>query len=192
MAHGFWEIWEFWDMRSFLVSALLVALGLTGGRAGGDDAFYPCQTEARTAADFLVGDWQVHDAKTDQLIAIDVIEKKLEGCALKQNWTTIEDVFRTAKVPYRMRGTGFFSFNDENWTYLWVDNMASAVALRGGIEEGALVMKSDFARSGYLSRWIWRPVEGGKLRNTGFFSEDGGKTWKQSFDLIYKSNRPIK
>src|SRR5713226_2779831 len=58
-----------------------------------DSASAPCDSPQHHQFDFWVGDWQVFDAKTNQLVAFDRVEKHSQGCVVQQNLTMVTDLY---------------------------------------------------------------------------------------------------
>src|SRR5215510_6708395 len=53
----------------------------------------PCDTPKHKQFDFWLGDWQVFDAASNQLIAFDRIEKQFRGCVVQQDLVWLTDQF---------------------------------------------------------------------------------------------------
>lgn len=172
-----------------VLSLLIAGLAVSTGSLAQSDAL-PCGSEQHKAFDFFAGEWQVYDQHSGRLIAIDRIERQLENCSLTQSWTQMDDGFRTQGVPYRMQGSSLIGYDGKEWVMVWIDNMGSIISLRGGIEDGAMVMASDKPSLGTYYMWKWIPQADGTLRNVGYFADKEDDPWKEQFDIIYKPNRP--
>src|SRR5947209_6399802 len=61
-------------------------------------ALSACDTPVHHQFDFWLGDWQVFDTRTSQLVAFDRIEKQLNGCAVVQNLIWLSDQFRRPEL----------------------------------------------------------------------------------------------
>ena len=90
-----------------------------------------CDTPQHHQLDFWVGDWQVFDAETNQLVAFDRVEKHSEGCIVQENLTFLTDMYRRPGVKYRLAGIGVNRFDGEQWLQMWADNQWGAIFLRG-------------------------------------------------------------
>jgi hypothetical protein len=61
-----------------------------------------CDTPEHHQLDFWLGDWQVFDGTTNELVAVDHIEKHSEGCIIQQN----HDIPHRHVSASRALGTG--------------------------------------------------------------------------------------
>ena len=90
-----------------------------------------CDTPQHHQFDFWLGDWQVFDASTDKLVALDRVEKHSEGCIVEQNMTFVTDMYRRPGASYRLSGISINRYDGEQWLELWADNQWGAIAMRG-------------------------------------------------------------
>jgi hypothetical protein len=74
-----------------------------------------CDTPQHHQLDFWVGNWQVFDAATNQLVALERVEKHSEGCIVQENLTFLTDMYRRPGVKYRLAGIGVNRFDGEHW-----------------------------------------------------------------------------
>ena len=110
-----------------------------------------------------------------------------DGCVVFENW-------RDARG-----GTGnsfnYYETTTKRWHQFWVNSNGNAAPLSaapdgtpmpmsGGLVNGAMVLQSP-AGVKPLNRWSWSKVEGGKLRQHAEQSDDGGATWRTTFDGLY-------
>src|SRR6202161_4255997 len=72
-----------------------------------------CDTPQHHQLDFWVGNWQVFDAETNQLVAFERVEKHSEGCIVQENLTFLTDMYRRPGVKYRLAGIGINRFDGE-------------------------------------------------------------------------------
>lgn len=139
-----------------------------------------CQGPEHRQFDFWVGRWDVFPTGQDTLVAHSLIEKLYGGCAIRENW-----------MP--LKGTGGGSLNayvsgDKGWRQLWTDSSGAWAEFRGGWNGTAMSIQGDW--SGTLTRMTYTPGPDGSVRQHGETSDDGGKTWKTSFDLTYRPSKP--
>ncbi len=148
----------------------------------------PCRSDMRgRALDFWIGYWKVVDAKDGSLAGTNLVERKLDGCAVIENWHGV-----TAGDD----GMSLFSYNARahTWEQTWVTQDTSragglkhkkmigvfygnAVKFQGAIDRG----KGQII----LDRTTLTPYRDGRVRQTIEWSKDNGKTWKAVFDAFY-------
>jgi hypothetical protein len=155
-----------------------------------DSASAPCDTPQHHQFDFWVGDWQVFDAKTNQLVAFDHVEKHSHGCIVQQNLTMVTDLYRRQDVGYRMTGIGVNRFDGESWLELWADNQWGAIVLRGMPGPGkAMVLTTIIPSRNRDLRLEWEKRPDGSVRALQYVAPTGSGKWELYGDLIYRPNR---
>lgn len=194
------------SFRSFgILSALFGFVAIAGVSPPSSDAQEPhfvpgCNDQVHAQFDFWIGDWQVFDAESDELIGFDRIARIFDGCVVRQEWTQFNDAFRPEGGYGRLRGESLFSvMNDGLWRQTWVDNSGFSVALSGGPGEAAdeIILLSDAVpyespNGGYVSvyfRWHWRLLETGEVRSWGYTRVTDAGVWEPSFNNLYRRNR---
>lgn len=73
-----------------------------------------CATPRHRQFDFWVGAWDVYATGTNTLVAHSLIERRYNGCAIRENW-----------MPLQGQGGGSFSAwrpGTNNWRQTWVDS----------------------------------------------------------------------
>ena len=90
-----------------------------------------CDTPEHHRLDFWLGDWQVFDGTTNELVALDHIEKHSEGCIIQQTMTFVTDMYRRPGIGHRLAGMSISRFDGEQWVQMWADNQWGAILLRG-------------------------------------------------------------
>ena len=144
----------------------------------------PCPAPESKQFDFWIGDWDVY-VPTGKLAGTNRIDK-LYGCVIHESW-------KSANVE----GQSFNAYDADRgvWHQTWVDSGGTLLLLEGGFRDGSMTM-SDRHVTGkkdaqQLNEITWTPNADGSVRQHWRVSEDGGKTWKTSFDGKYvKSTRP--
>jgi hypothetical protein len=151
----------------------------------------PCDTPQHHQFDFWVGDWQVFDAKTNQLVGFDRVEKHSQGCIVQQNLTMLTDLYRRLGVAYRLAGIGVNRFDGESWLEMWADNQWGAIVLRGMPEGGkAMVLKTITPSRNRDLRLVWEKHPDGSVRALQYVATPAGsEKWELYGDLIYRPNR---
>ena len=163
--------------------SLVIALALAGQAAAAAPA---CATPEHRQFDFWVGRWTVTKNGNDKVVAHSVIEKLYNGCAIRENW-----------MPLSGQNGGSLSAWDPDlrkWRQTWVDSSNSWLDLQGGINGGAMQLSGIWRHAGGPGihqhyRVTWSSLPGGKVRQLGETTPDGGKTWQTSFDFIYAPDR---
>lgn len=145
-----------------------------------------CATPQHRQFDFWVGAWDVYPTGTNQLIAHSLIERRYNGCAIRENW-----------MPLRGQGGGSFSAwrpgtgaGSGNWRQTWVDSSGAWVEFTGGMDGAAMVLTGPWAgaangQDGVVRMRYTREADGA-VRQFGQVSTDNGATWTTSFDFTYR------
>jgi hypothetical protein len=176
-------------VRTVIALALVAAL-LPGKSWSVDSASAPCDTPQHHQFDFWVGDWQVFDGRTNQLVAFDRVEKHSDGCIVQQNLTMVTDLYRRQGVGYRMTGIGVNRFDGESWLELWADNQWGAIVLRGMPSAGkAMVLTTIIPSRNRDLRLEWERRSDGSVRALQYVAPAGSGKWELYGDLIYRPNR---
>ncbi len=177
--------------RITALAALLLSAAATAQTAQPSATAPPAQPSAPPACatpeyrqlDYWVGYWDVYRTGTDTLVAHSLIERRYNGCAIRENW-----------MPRNSQGGGSFSAwrpESRNWRQTWVDSSGSWVEFSGGIVNGAMELTGPWAGSGPngepgIVRMRYDRGENGAVRQHGQVSIDNGRTWTPSFDFTYR------
>ena len=142
-----------------------------------------CDAPEHRQFDFWLGDWDVYEG--DELVGTNRIETILDGCALRESWVGSSG----------MRGTSLNSFSprDRRWHQTWVDSNGLLLELAGTFENGRIelagrVPQPDGAADA-MHRITWEPRADGTVRQHWQASRDGGVSWSDVFDGIYRQRR---
>ena len=167
-------------MRKSIVG--LATFFLVTGIASAQSAPQPvCVTDEYRQFDFWLGQWDVYDPRTNQLVAHSLIEKLYDGCAVRENW-----------LPLNGRGGGSLNSyrpDRKQWVQIWTDWQNSLNEYRGGLENGSMVMTgTSISASGkdLPARMTFEPKKDGSVVQTGYNSADSGKTWQLSYQFVYR------
>ena len=167
------------SFRGRLVLASWLAIASLGAplRAGS-----PCDSPEHRQFDFWLGDWDVYDAgETKPSMRIQV-EKILDGCALKETYRDVNG----------MTGESINVYDSGRrlWHQTWATNRGQVLYLDGKLENGRMSFTATepTAQGPVLWRAWWIP-QGAEVRETAETSSDGGKTWKQRFDIVFRKHR---
>jgi len=145
---------------------------------------YRCAEPAFAALDFWVGEWTV--TVGDAEAGVNKISRVLDGCAIREEWTGAGGGSGQSLFYYLpARGV---------WRQVWVTGRALAP---GGVKEKELVQSPTTGglrfqgtitlpdgRS-YLDRTTLTEQPEGRVRQLIEISNDGGASWRSTFDAIY-------
>jgi hypothetical protein len=189
---------------SIAVASAAVLLGVSAAaldspgqaRAGGAVALEQttapatCDTPQHHQLDFWVGDWQVFDAATNQLVAFERVEKHSEGCIVQENLTFLTNMYRRPGVKYRLAGIGVNRFDGEHWLQMWADNQWGAIFLRGAPDaDGNMVFETVIPSRKRDVKLVYENRPDGTVRILQYVAPAGSGKWVKYGDLIYRPNR---
>lgn len=137
----------------------------------------PCRAAEHHQFDFWIGEWDV-DGPDGRRLGTNRITAILSGCALQEEWTSADG---------RVRGTSQNAFDVEGrrWHQAWVDTAGQRLDLVGGLVGTAMVLEQK-GPGGHVERVTWTPLPDGRVRQHWEASDDGGTSWKTSFDGYYR------
>ena len=75
------------------------------------------------------------------------------------------------------------------WRQMWADSSGAWVEFTGKWNGAAMVLTGVWPQPGRPKQWTrmtYTPLPGGSVEQAGESSDDEGKTWQSSFDLIYR------
>jgi hypothetical protein len=148
-----------------------------------------CNSPEHHQFDFWVGDWQVFDATTHQLVGFDHVAKLAEGCIVQQNLSMLTDLYRRPGVPYRMFGISVNRFDGEQWLELWADNQWGAIALKGAPDaKAAMVLTTIIPSRNRDLRLVWEKQVDGSVEIFQYVAVAGSGKWEKYGDLVYRPN----
>ncbi|RLQ22320.1 hypothetical protein DWB85_08555 [Seongchinamella sediminis] len=162
-------------MRSFVLWFCLLPLAAFGQQQGFD-----CNNSApHRQFDFWLGEWAVHNG-AGELGGHNRITAVQQGCVLEEQWRSVRG------------GTGqslnYYDPGGGQWRQLWLDAGASIIDIRGGLEDGSMVLEGSiyYLASGSQKpfRGTWTPLADGRVRQ--FFQEqDDDGNWQTWFEGFY-------
>jgi hypothetical protein len=141
-----------------------------------------CTSAESRQFDFWVGHWDVFKASDRaKPVAHSVIERLYVGCAIRENW-----------MPFSGHTGGSLNTYDpikKKWRQFWVDSDGPPALFEGGLSGRAMVIEGVWPQPGkptQLSRITYTRLPDKSVEQNGVTSDDHGKTWQPSFDLIYR------
>lgn len=168
-------------MRYFFLSISLILLSLP---AAAQDAPppKPCETSVDFRAfDFWLGDWEVFNSQTGQVVGKNSISSIESGCGLLEKWTSSNG----------NTGTSLNLYNPltKSWRQLWVSNGYNIDITGGPNEEGHMVLEGQihyYQGQTKAIRGTWSALENGDVRQYFQEFDPTSESWTDWFDGIYK------
>jgi len=158
---------------------------IVASTAGAQGAAPPagCTSAEHHQFDFWVGDWEVTDQTTGQRAGHNRIESILGGCALLENWTGASGGSGKSLNQYYAR--------DGHWHQIWIDSQGGRLDLAGAFDAATKTMtmrgKTPSRDGGTVEHEIsWELRDDGSVRQHWRSSKDGGKSWIDAFDGLYR------
>jgi hypothetical protein len=177
-------------LRRAGVAVAAIALALSGESraqaqttpAAPPPALSGCHSPENRQFDFWVGRWSVSPkAAPQQKVADSLIEKLYDGCAVRENWMPLKGGGGGSLNAYRPA--------DGIWRQTWIDAQGSWAEFSGTWNGRSMVIEGGWAQPGHpdqRTRMTYTPLPDGAVEQRGETSDDRGKTWQPSFDLIYR------
>lgn len=130
--------------------------------------------------DFWVGDWEVHTSD-GTLAGRNSISMEHGECLLLEQWTSVRG------------GTGtslnFFSTDAGTWRQVWVGAGGSLIDIRGGLEDGKMILVGTIEAMGSKGstpfRGTWTPLEDGRVRQFFEQFDADADAWQPWFEGFY-------
>lgn len=147
-----------------------------------------CREPVYELLNFWLGHWNVHLSGGDesQIVGTNLIEKSAGGCAVFEHWRdagggTGESIF-------------YYHPTDRVWKQVWVqadglvkEKRAVSAPAPGSVRfQGEVQMRNG---TRVFDRTTLTPLPGDRVRQHIEISDDGGETWKSTFDAIYIRRR---
>jgi hypothetical protein len=146
----------------------------------------PCLDQPeRHRFDFWIGEWDVTTKRTNDGSpgGSSVIQSVSGGCALLENWTSIQGG----------QGKSLNAYNPliRQWQQYWIGQNGEVTEYRTSSFDGSSL--SFFTDNGpgpnLIGRLTFSPVDSATVRQHYESSADQGKTWTTVYDLYYHRKR---
>jgi hypothetical protein len=108
----------------------------------------------------------------------------LDGCVLREDYQGTDG--------HKGQSFSIYDSSRKVWHQSWVTNRGELLIIEGNRQDGEMVLSGVDHTAGGTERHVrgvWKLVDSG-VRETAVTSTDGGKTWNQWFDLMFKKRKP--
>lgn len=110
----------------------------------------PCQGPPQRAFDFWLGEWQVTTPSRPDWQALSKITVANDGCSIHEAYST--------PGGYRGTSVNFYDKQNQQWHQTWIDNQGNPLFLKGGIQEGSMVLSDG------VNEITWTALPDGRVR----------------------------
>jgi len=144
-----------------------------GGQTG-------CAAPAYRQFDFWLGDWDVFDSHSQAKVARVHVTRTLDDCVLLEEYRGSDG--------HEGQSFSIYDAPRSLWHQTWVTNRGQLLVIEGNLRAGAMELSgSERLADGTLRlvRGTWQPSHDG-VREVAVRSTDGGKTWTEWFDLVFR------
>jgi len=127
--------------------------------------------------DFWIGEWNV-TTEGGVTVGSSVIQSVSGGCALLENWTSASGG----------HGKSLNAYNPaiKQWQQYWIGQDGAPTEFRSSEFDGkSLIFFVRHDDPLNVQRLTFTPVDAATVRQHSEATEDGGKTWKSSYDFYY-------
>ncbi len=142
----------------------------------------PCCTPEHRQFDFWLGEWEAFGA--NGLAGTNSIVLMEDSCVIQENW-------KSAGSKFTGTSYNFYDRKEKKWKQIWLDNQGGSLELSGNYADGKMVLESkeqysEKNKAHYVDRITWTDNKDGTVRQHWERTTDGGKTWSNIFDGLYK------
>lgn len=141
----------------------------------------PCDSEKYQEFNFWVGDWNVYNTN-NKLVGTNTILKMQSNCVMQENWISNSG-------PSKGTSYNYYNKTDDSWNQVWVDNSGFSLVLKGNLENGSMVLKSDLIKgqkNTYYNRITWTPNKDGSVTQLWEILRKDDTILSEAFRGIYK------
>ena len=169
-------------IRSAVFVAALSATSLLAQSTPAPSLTPPPPPPVNHEFDFWLGDWNV-TTPDGKPAGTNRIESVSNGRGLLENW-----VGDPAAGGGNGKSLNAYNLSKKEWQQFWIGSGGGVLELSGGLVDGKMVLiGSHVVRGATLNERIsYTPNADGSVRQVWDQSRDGGKTWTNVFDGIYR------
>ncbi len=135
--------------------------------------------------DFMAGEWKVGQTGKAEAPSRARWDIQGKGCSIQENWFP--------KSGGDGNSINYFDVADKKWHQHWIGADGDAVHYVGAWTGSKMEFRAEDVSTPQMQKVVltmtFEPLPGGKVRQSGTLSSDGGKTFAPSFDLTYE---PVK
>ena len=151
---------------------------------------HPCNTMAEARQfDFWIGmwdvtPWQLPAPTPRQQMGTNDVHSILEHCVISENWSGARGS--------NGKSYNYFDPNLKQWRQIWVDDTGTVLDYTGEFKDGAMRFvgwNRDATGKRLEQKLTFFAVAPDTVRQLFEQSDDGGKTWKPTFDGRYVKRR---
>lgn len=148
-----------------------------------------CTSAPYHAFDFWIGEWDVFDRASGQPAGRSSITQHDDGCVIEEVWTGV--------TPHDTgRSLNMYDITTGKWLQFWMNTIGDVSRFEGeptpdgGMRVVALnEMRPGSTRTASIGI-EWTRQSDGSVRQHGIISRDGGQTWTDRYDYIYRRHIP--
>lgn len=172
-------------MKPACLLALVATCGFLTEAAIAAQSPQTCSDAEYRKLDFWIGDWDTFDApvtSASKSIARNHVDAILDGCVIREDYDQFDG----------HRGQSFTIYDAQRkvWHQSWVTNRGELLVLEGKRDRDRIVLEGEEhgAKGKRRVRAVWQP-QGEDVREIATTSDDGGKTWKPMFDIVFRRHK---
>jgi len=142
---------------------------------------FPCTTAPHTHDfDFWIGEWDVYQTGTHNLVGHSLVQSIAGGCSILENWN--------ATTASNGKSLNYYDVNAGAWEQDWVGSGGGAQKyLHGEYKNGAMHFTYESTSNGQkmTGNFFFYNIDRNTVRQYQDMSTDGGKTYTVAYDLTY-------
>jgi len=143
---------------------------------------YPCSANPHSRQfDFWIGEWDVYQTGTKNLVGHSIIQSISGGCAILENWTSLAGAHNGKSINY-------YDTTVKYWEQDWVGSSGDIQRFTNGkYENEKMTFAYTTTQNGQkaFGNFIFYNLGPDKVRQFQDISVDDGKTFQVSYDFTY-------
>ncbi|MBS1916462.1 MAG: tetratricopeptide repeat protein [Bacteroidetes bacterium] len=143
---------------------------------------YPCSADVHSRQfDFWIGEWDVYQTGTKNLVGHSIIQSISGGCAILENWTSLAGAHNGKSINY-------YDTLAKAWEQDWVGSSGDIQRFTNGRYENEKMMFTYTTKQNgqkAFGNFIFYNLGADKVRQYQDVSVDDGKTFQVSYDFTY-------